>query len=94
MRAYLYTASRPECVLSVLARCQNFGKLFHDFVFRQQRVRVRQNVLPVLETQLGPGIADALARTAAQLREDAEAFEEMIDETIEDIVERGFARLA
>lgn len=51
------------------------------------RVRVRQRVLPVLEAELGPGIAEALARTAAQLREDAEAFDEMIDETIEDIVE-------
>jgi tRNA(Ile)-lysidine synthase len=51
------------------------------------RVRVRQSVLPVLEAELGPGIAEALARTAAQLREDAEAFDEMIDETIEDIVE-------
>jgi tRNA(Ile)-lysidine synthase len=51
------------------------------------RVRVRRTVLPVLEAELGPGIAEALARTAAQLREDAEAFDEMIDETIEDIVE-------
>jgi tRNA(Ile)-lysidine synthase len=51
------------------------------------RVRVRERVLPVLEAELGPGIAEALARTAAQLREDAEAFDQMIDETIEDIVE-------
>ena len=28
------------------------------------RVRVRQRVLPVLEDELGPGIADALARSA------------------------------
>lgn len=34
------------------------------------RVRVRERVLPVLEAELGPGIADALARTADQLRED------------------------
>lgn len=59
----------------------------HNTDPRFTRVRVRQRVLPVLETELGPGIAEALARTAAQLREDAEAFDEMIDETIEDIVE-------
>lgn len=59
----------------------------HNADPRFARVRVRQTVLPVLEAELGPGIADALARTAAQLREDAEAFDEMIDETIEDIVE-------
>ena len=39
---------------------------------------MRERVLPVLETELGPGIAEALARTAEQLREDAEAFDEMI----------------
>lgn len=58
------------------------------------RVRVRERVLPVLEAELGPGIADALARTAAQLREDAEAFDDMIDETIEDIVEHAEAGIS
>ena len=58
------------------------------------RVRVRETVLPMLEAELGPGIADALVRTAAQLREDAEAFDDMIDETIEDIVEHAEAGIA
>lgn len=53
---------------------------------RFARVRVRQRVLPVLEAELGPGIAAALARTAEQLREDAAAFRTLVDETIEDIV--------
>jgi tRNA(Ile)-lysidine synthase len=34
------------------------------------RVRVRRRVLPVLEEQLGPGVAATLARTADQLRDD------------------------
>ncbi|WP_394289434.1 ATP-binding protein, partial [Microbacterium sp.] len=58
------------------------------------RVRVRRAVLPVLEAELGPGIAEALARTAEQLREDAAAFAEMIEETIEDIVEPAEAGIA
>jgi tRNA(Ile)-lysidine synthase len=58
------------------------------------RVRVRERVLPVLEAELGPGIADALARTAEQLREDAAAFDEMIEETIEDIVEHAEAGIS
>jgi tRNA(Ile)-lysidine synthase len=41
------------------------------------RVRVRSAVLPVLERELGPGIAEALARTAAQLREDADTLDEL-----------------
>ena len=39
------------------------------------RARVRARVLPVLEAELGPGTAAALARTAVQLREDADALD-------------------
>ncbi|MFD4958888.1 tRNA lysidine(34) synthetase TilS [Microbacterium sp. NPDC058389] len=66
----------------------------HNSDPRFARVRVRETVLPVLEAELGPGIAEALARTAAQLREDAAAFDEMIDETIEDIVEHAEAGIS
>ena len=66
----------------------------HNTDPRYARVRVRERVLPVLEAELGPGIAEALARTAAQLREDAEAFDEMIDETIEDLVEHAEAGIS
>ncbi len=51
------------------------------------RVRVRNTVLPVLEAELGPGVAEALARTAEQLREDEEAFATMIDEVAEELAE-------
>ena len=40
------------------------------------RVRVRRSVLPVLEDQLGPGVAEALARTADQLREDMDLLDD------------------
>ena len=43
------------------------------------RVRVRERVLPVLETELGPGIAAALARTAEQLRDDADLLDDLAD---------------
>ena len=66
----------------------------HNIEPRFARVRVRERVLPVLEAELGPGIAEALARTAEQLREDAEAFDEMIHETIEDIVEHAEAGIS
>ena len=45
------------------------------------RVRVRRRVLPVLEAELGPGVAAALARTAAQLREDADALDALTPDT-------------
>ena len=41
------------------------------------RVRVRKNLLPMLEAELGPGIAEALARTADTLREDEEVLAEL-----------------
>ena len=40
------------------------------------RVRVRDNILPLLENDIGPGIIDALARSAKILREDAIALDE------------------
>jgi len=55
------------------------------------RVRVRQRVLPVLETELGPGVAEALARTADQLREDAEALDSFAEELAEDLAEHAEA---
>lgn len=66
----------------------------HNADPRFTRVRVRERVLPVLESELGPGVAEALVRTADQLREDAEAFAEMIDETIEDLVEHAEAGIS
>jgi tRNA(Ile)-lysidine synthase len=43
------------------------------------RVRVRRDVLPVLEQHLGPGVAEALARTARQLRDDADVLDGLAD---------------
>lgn len=43
------------------------------------RVRVRRTVLPVLEEQLGPGVAETLARTADQLRTDMDHLDDLAD---------------
>ena len=49
----------------------------HNTDPRFQRVRVRHTVLPVLEQQLGPGVTEALARTARAARMDADALDEL-----------------
>jgi tRNA(Ile)-lysidine synthase len=49
----------------------------HDPAFT--RARLRHEALPSLERALGPGVAAALARTAAQLRADAEALGQWAD---------------
>ncbi len=58
------------------------------------RVRVRQTVLPTLERELGPGIPEALARTADQLREDSEALDRFAEELAEDLSEHSEAGIA
>lgn len=46
------------------------------------RVRVRNKVMPVMEEEIGPGISAALARSAAILRDDADALDEMAQAVI------------
>jgi tRNA(Ile)-lysidine synthase len=49
----------------------------HNSDRRFTRVRLRAEVLPLLEDVLGGGVAEALARTAAALREDTDALDVM-----------------
>ena len=49
------------------------------------RVRVRQRVLPVLEAELGPGIREALARTATLCGEASALLGDLVDETEPDL---------
>jgi tRNA(Ile)-lysidine synthase len=49
------------------------------------RVRVRRRVLPVLEAELGPGVAATLARTADQVRADMDL--------LDDLAEAAYAEL-
>ncbi len=54
----------------------------HNLNEKFSRVRVRNNVMPVMEEEIGPGIAAALARSAAILRDDADALDEMAQAVI------------
>lgn len=55
------------------------------------RVRARRTVLPLLEEQLGPGIAAALARSAEQLGADADALDDLSDALYDGAVPGGDA---
>ena len=52
----------------------------HNQDLKFARVRVRKNVLPTLEENLGPGITEALVRTADLLRDDADALDDFANE--------------
>jgi tRNA(Ile)-lysidine synthase len=49
----------------------------HNADPRFTRVRLRSEVLPALDEVLGGGVAEALARTAAALREDSEVLDDL-----------------
>jgi len=63
------------CAAAGLAPWDDPHNLSRDFT----RVRVRTEVMPVLERELGPGVAAALTRTADQLRDDDAALEDWAD---------------
>lgn len=54
----------------------------HNHDRRFTRVRLRREVLPLLEDVLGGGVAEALARTATALREDTEALDAFAERTL------------
>lgn len=56
----------------------------HNADRRFTRVRLRQEVLPLLEDVLGGGVAEALARTATALRENTDLIDALIDEALTD----------
>jgi len=61
------------------AACAEAGMTFwsdpHNQDLKFARVRVRKHVLPNLEENLGPGITEALVRSADLLRDDADALD-------------------
>jgi len=69
---------------TTITACQEGGVQIwsdpHNEDLRFTRVRVRKNVLPTLEENLGPGITQALVRSADLLRDDADALDGFANE--------------
>ncbi|TQL66581.1 tRNA(Ile)-lysidine synthase [Nocardioides albertanoniae] len=59
----------------------------HNRDFAYTRARIRHRVLPTLEDHLGPGVTDALARTAEQLRDDADFIDDIAEAAHRDLGE-------
>lgn len=68
------------------AACAELGLSFwddpHNADPRFTRSRLRERVLPVLESELGPGIAEALARTADLVRADADLLDQLASDLL------------
>jgi tRNA(Ile)-lysidine synthase len=79
-RRPLLTLSREQTQRACLALGLTAWDDPHNVDPRFARVRVRHRVLPVMEQELGPGVAAALARTAQLARDDADALEALAAE--------------
>jgi tRNA(Ile)-lysidine synthase len=82
----LLDVARADTVAACLAEGIEFWEDPHNDDPAFARVRVRQRVLPVLEDELGPGIAATLARTADQVRDDVTALDAIAQAEFERIV--------
>lgn len=71
----LLDVTRESTYSAALAEGLNPWEDPHNSDERYSRVRVRHTVLPTMESELGPGIVDALARTADLVRDDDDALD-------------------
>jgi tRNA(Ile)-lysidine synthase len=66
----------------------------HNTDARFTRARLRHDVLPLLEDVLGGGVAEALARTAAALREDTDALDDQAARALGALLSGGELQVA
>lgn len=84
-RRPLLDVARADTVAACLADRIDYWDDPHNSDPGFARVRVRQRVLPVLEDELGPGVAATLARTADQVRADVEALDVLAAAAYDDL---------
>jgi tRNA(Ile)-lysidine synthase len=84
-RRPLLRVTRAQTEQACAAQDVAFWRDPHNEDPRFTRARVRHRVMPVLEEELGPGVAPALARTAEMLREDMAALDDLAQALREDM---------
>lgn len=81
-RRPLLGITRSQTEAACAAEGIEFWRDPHNEDPRFTRARVRHRVLPVLEEELGPGIASALARTADLLQDDLAALDSIAEQAL------------
>lgn len=77
--------TRDACLAAGLEPWDDPHNDDHSFT----RVRLRQEALPALRRALGPGVGEALARTARMLRDDADALDDWAERAYAEAAEAG-----
>jgi tRNA(Ile)-lysidine synthase len=75
-RRPLLGVTRAQTEAACVAEGIEFWDDPHNTDPRFTRARIRHRVMPVLEEELGPGVAEALARTAEMLQSDLESLDD------------------
>ncbi len=78
-RRPLLQVTRAQTERACAAEDIGFWRDPHNEDPRFTRARARHRVMPVLERELGPGVARALARTAEMLQEDMAALDDLAE---------------
>jgi tRNA(Ile)-lysidine synthase len=81
--------SREEIVAACAEAHIEYWSDPHNDDERFTRVKIRKQVLPLMESQLGPGIKEALARSARIFREDSDALDTLTEEIFATIADPG-----
>jgi tRNA(Ile)-lysidine synthase len=81
----LLDVDRADTVTACLVEGHETWDDPHNLDPAYTRVRVRRTVLPLLEEQLGPGVAATLARTADQLRGDMDLLDDLAETAYGDL---------
>jgi tRNA(Ile)-lysidine synthase len=90
----LLEVTRAQTEAACVAEGIEFWTDPHNSDPRFTRSRIRHDVMPVLERELGPGVAGALARTADQVRADITYLDELAAEALESVREQEWLSVA
>jgi tRNA(Ile)-lysidine synthase len=84
-RRPLLDVTRAQTEAACRAEGVSFWEDPHNRDPRFTRSRIRHVVMPTLEAELGPGVAETLARTAEQLQEDVAALDAVSARAFEEV---------
>lgn len=88
------TISREEVLTACAEAKIRYWSDPHNEDERFTRVKIRKQIIPLLESEIGPGIKEALARSARIFREDSDALDQLAEEILATIADPSSLEIA